>query len=212
MALMKKLELPDFLALVDKKIGRDSAMAMVATDLDNFGVLNEIAGHEVGNQALAAWEKTLNGSVPGDAIVGRLGGDEYAIALPEHSAEMALIVFEEIRNHFAEHPFVPELAPDKRHQGRAPLGVSAGIAARPPHATDTVELLRAADQALARAKREGRNRIAIYVEEKMTLKSNYYARATLERLAKVSAHTGRTEASLLREALDDLLAKHRDEL
>jgi diguanylate cyclase (GGDEF)-like protein len=212
MALMKKLEIPDFLALVDKKIGAGAAMAMVVTDLDNFGVLNEIAGHEVGDRALAAWEKTLTGSVPGDAIVGRLGGDEYAVALPEHSAEMALIVFEEIRNHFAEHPFVPELDHEKRHPGRAPLGVSAGIAARPPHATGPVELLRAADQALARAKREGRNRIAIYVEEKMTLKSNYYARATLERLAKVSAHTGRTEASLLREALDDLLAKHRDEL
>jgi diguanylate cyclase (GGDEF)-like protein len=212
MALMKKLEVPDFLALVDSKIGPGLPVAMVATDLDNFAALNESAGFEVGNQALAAWEKTLNGSVPAGAIVGRLGGDEYAVALPEHSAEMALIVFEEIRNHFADHPFVPELAPDKRHPGRAPLGVSAGIAARPPHATDSVELLRAADQALARAKREGRNRIAIYVEEKMTLKSNYYARATLDRLAKLSSKTGRTEASLLREGLDDLLAKYRNDL
>ena len=69
-----------------------------------------------------------------------------------------------------------------------------------------------ADQALARAKREGRSRVAIFVEEKMTLKSNYYSRATLDRLAKLSGKTGRTEASLLREGLDDLLAKYRDEL
>ena len=212
MALMKKLEVPDFLALVDKKLGKDGPLALVATDLDNFGTLNNTLGHEVGDQALQSWEKTLNGSLPKDAVVGRLGGDEYAVALPDHSAETALIVFEEIRNHFRDHPFVPELARSDRHPGRPPLGVSAGIAARPPHATDTVELLRAADQALARAKREGRDRIAIYVEEKMTLKSNYYSRATLDRLAKLSSHTGRTEASLLREGLDDLLAKYRDEL
>jgi diguanylate cyclase (GGDEF)-like protein len=204
MALMKKIEVPDFLELVDKKVRPADAMAMVMTDLDNFASLNNAAGHEVGDQALAAWERTLTGSLPKEAIVGRLGGDEYAVALPDHSAETALILIEEIRIHYVEHPFAPNLNP--------PLSVSAGVAARPPHAVDTVDLLRAADQALARAKREGRSRVAIFVEEKMTLKSNYYSRATLDRLAKLSTKTGRTEASLLREGLDDLLTKYRDEL
>ena len=204
MALMKKLEIPDFLALVDKKLGTGCAMAFAMADLDNFSSLNSAHGHEAGDQALASWERTLNGSLPKEAIVGRLGGDEYAVALPDHSAETALILFDEIRVHFAEHPFAPDLAPR--------LGVSVGVAARPPHASETIDLLRAADQALARAKREGRSRVAIFVEEKMTLKSNYYSRATLDRLAKLSSKTGRTEASLLREGLDDLLAKYRDEL
>ena len=204
MALMKKLEIPDFLALVDKKVGSDVALALVATDLDNFAGLNAAHGHEAGDQALASWERTLTGSLPKEAIVGRLGGDEYAVALPDHSAETALILFEEIRTHYVEHPFAPNLNPR--------LSVSAGVAARPPHAVDTSDLLKAADQALARAKREGRSRVAIFVEEKMTLKSNYYSRATLDRLAKLSTKTGRTEASLLREGLDDLLAKYRDEL
>ena len=204
MALMKKLEIPDFLAQVDKKLGSGAAMAFAMADLDNFASLNSAHGHEAGDKALASWERTLNGSLPKEAIVGRLGGDEYAVALPDHSAETALILFDEIRTHFAEHPFAPDLSPR--------LGVSVGVAARPPHATETIDLLRAADQALARAKREGRSRVAIYVEEKMTLKSNYYSRATLDRLAKLSTKTGRTEASLLREGLDDLLAKYRDEL
>ena len=204
MALMKKIEVPDFLALVEKKARTADAMAMVMTDLDNFASLNSAHGHEVGDQALASWERTLSGSLPKEAIIGRLGGDEYAVALPEHSAETALIVFEEIRVHFNQHPVAPDLNPR--------VSVSAGIAARPPHAVDIVDLLKAADQALARAKREGRSRIAIYVEEKMTLKSNYYSRATLDRLAKLSTKTGRTEASLLREGLDDLLTKYRDEL
>ena len=63
-----------------------------------------------------------------------------------------------------------------------------------------------------RAKREGKGRVLIYVEERMTMKSNYYTRAQLDRLSKLSAATSRTEASLLREALDDLLVKHRDRL
>lgn len=64
------------------------------------------------------------------------------------------------------------------------------------------------DEALYRAKSEGRGRVAIYVESKMTLKSNYYSKASLERLAKLSDALNRTEASLLREALDDLFVKH----
>ena len=44
------------------------------------------------------------------------------------------------------------------------------------------------------------------------MKSNYYSRASLDRLSKLAAATSRTEASLLREALDDLFAKHRDKL
>ena len=94
----------------------------------------------------------------------------------------------------------------------AELGASAGIAAAPPHGATGEELHRAAGEALMRAKREGRGRAAIYVDEKMTLKSNYYSRANLDRLAKLSGATSRTEASLLREALDDLFEKYRDEL
>jgi diguanylate cyclase len=74
------------------------------------------------------------------------------------------------------------------------------------------DLWRAAGQALMRAKREGGNRVAIYVEETMVLKSNYYSRANLDRLSKLSAASGRTDASLLRESLDDLFEKYRDQL
>lgn len=200
---MKKLEPGEFLASVETAV-RGGAVALAVSDIDNFASINSAHGHEVGDQALASWERTLTGSLPKEAIVGRIGGDEYVAALPDYSAESALILFEEIRAHFAAHPIVA---------GKPwRLDASIGIAARPPHASETVDLLRAADEALARAKREGRSRVAIFVEEKMTLKSNYYTRATLDRLAKLSDHTGRTEASLLREGLDDLLFKYRDHL
>jgi diguanylate cyclase len=53
--------------------------------------------------------------------------------------------------------------------------------------------------------------VVIFVEEKMTLKSNYYARGDLDQLSRLATSTARTEASLLREALHDLFDKHRGE-
>ncbi len=89
--------------------------------------------------------------------------------------------------------------------------LSAGLAARPPHGSTGDELMRAADSALSRCKRSGRNQVGIFIEDKMVMKSNYYSRATLDRLSALSRATNRTEASLLREAADMLLAEYAGE-
>jgi diguanylate cyclase len=177
-------------------------VAVAVSDLDEFATINAQHGHDAGDAVLSAWERVLESNIPAGAEVIRLGGDEYAVILPALSAENALILVDEIRGHFAAHAIagVPEAT------------ASVGVAANPPHGATADELWRAADQALMRAKRDGRDRIAIYVEEKMVLKSNYYSRAALDRLSRLSEVSARTEASLLREALDDLLEKHRAEL
>lgn len=173
-------------------------VAVALADLDGFRALNEVHGREAGDRALQIWVDTLVGSLPADAIVGRLGGDEFGIALPDASAENALIQLEEIRTHLTEHP-VDDVT----------ISATFGVAARPPHAADIDDLFRCAADALARGKREGGGRVAIYVEERMVLKSNYYSRGALHRLSKLAGRLNRTEASLLREALDDLFQKHR---
>lgn len=173
-------------------------VAVALADLDRFRELNETHGRAAGDRALQVWVDTLVGSLPQNAIVGRLGGDEFGIALPNSSAENALILLEEIRAHLAEHPV----------DGWT-IGATFGVAARPPHATETDDLFRCAADALARGKRDGGGRVAIYVEERMVLKSNYYSRGSLHRLSKLAGRLNRTEASLLREALDDLFQKHR---
>lgn len=178
--------------------------SLALLDLDNFADINEDYGHSGGDEVLRSLERVLLGSLPAEAIVGRIGGDEYAVALLETPAENALILLEEIRTHFSNRQAAPKV-PRKVH-------LSIGIASRPPHAETFQELLRAASEALYRAKSEGRGRIAIYVEAKMTLKSNYYAKSSLEKLSKLSSALNKTEASLLREALDDLFVKHSDSL
>jgi diguanylate cyclase len=178
-------------------------LAVAVADLDRFAELNDRLGMDAGDRVLGTFERTLSGSLGPHAVIARIGGDEYAIGLPGTSAESALIQLEEVRAHYAAHGVegVEEA-----------VNASFGIAARPPHAEDTADVLRCAAEALMRAKREGSARSVIYVEEKMTMKSNYYSRASLDRLAKLAATTSRTEASLLREALDDLFVKHRDKL
>jgi diguanylate cyclase len=172
-------------------------VALALVDVDEFKELNDEQGREAGDEVLRSLERTLSSNLPSDAIVARVGGDEYALALRRISPESALILLEEMRAHLSL---------------RESVSISVGIAARPQHATGAADLLRAAGEALFRAKREGRGRVAIYVEDRMTLKSNYYPKAALDRLSKLSDATGRTEASLLREALDDLLARRSDEL
>jgi diguanylate cyclase (GGDEF)-like protein len=202
MTLLTPIDPAELAHVVDGLIASGQTVAVALTDLDGFGLINENYDTKDADGVLLAYQRTLTGSLPSDAVVMRLGGDEFGVALVDQSAESALIVLDEIRAHLAGRPATVKV---KQH-----IGMTAGIAARPPHATTGAELIRAADQALHRAKRDGGGRIAIYVEEKMVLKSNYYPRASLERLAKLSAATDRTEASLLREALDTILDANRE--
>lgn len=207
MATTRRLAVTDrasFLASLDALLHHGHApLTLALTDLDGFAAVNDRHGRDAGDAALAAWHRVLEANLPDGGSVVRLGGDEFVAVLPATSAENAVVLLEEVRGHFSRMSIegVPVI-----------LTASAGIAASPLHGTTADDLWRAAGEALMRAKRDGRDRVALHVEEKMVLKSNYYSKAGLERLAKLSSATDRTEASLLREALDDLLYKHSDDL
>lgn len=189
-----------FLQSVQDAVG-DGPVSICLADLDRFAAINAELGHDAGDAVLDAWVRVVGGSLPDDAVVVRHGGDEFAIALPGMSPENALIVLDEIRSHLAAHPV--------EAVGRT-ISATFGVAGRPAHAVALDDLLRCANAALMRGKREGGGRVAMYVEEKMVLKSNYYRRADLDRLARLANASARTEASLLREALDDLFGKYRE--
>ena len=172
-----------------------TAVAVGVLDLDGFGPINERDGHAAGNELLARCEAAIRSALPAEALVAHVRGDEFAVAIPDAAPETLLIALEGARR---------SVAADE------PVTLSAGVAGRPQHGASSDELLSAADTALVRAKREGGNRVAMAVDERMVLKTSYYAPAALHRLAKLARRTGRPEASLLREALDDLLGKHRD--
>ncbi len=190
-------------ALAIDDFARDLPISVVMTDLDGFGDFNDAAGRADGDRLLATFERALRTNLPKESLVDRIGGDEWVVAFPGVSLENALVLINEVRVHIESIGLGSEAHP---------VTLSAGLAARPPHGTTGDELLRAADEALSRSKRAGRNRVGIYVEDKMVMKSNYYSRATLDRLAALSRATNRTEASLLREAADKLLAEYAEEM
>jgi diguanylate cyclase len=173
----------------------DAPVAVGVLDLDGFGRVNDEQGQEAGDELLARIEARLVDGMPPGAIVAHLRVDEFAVALPEEPPEALLLALDAVR---------------RGVEDAEPVTMSAGVAGRPHHGASSEELLSAADSALVRSKREGANRVSIAVAERMVLKTSYYSPSALHRLAKLARRTGRPEASLLREALDDLLAKHRD--
>jgi diguanylate cyclase (GGDEF)-like protein len=182
------------------------SLTLALSDIDEFAPINANYGHAVGDKVIALVLKALEGSLPEGSFLARIGGDEFAVGMPGATPEEALIQLEEIRQYLSgkKHPLGEGLA--------LPVRLSIGIASFPQHVSDPKDLMGAADEALLRAKREGRSRVTIYVEDRMTLKSNYYSKAQLARLSTLSERLGRTEAALLREALSDLLDKYRGEL
>jgi diguanylate cyclase (GGDEF)-like protein len=132
---------------------RKEKVAVVVLDIDHFEQLNDADGHAAGDEALRIAARVLEGELrPGD-ICGRIGGDEFLLALVDSDAWGAERVVERIRGAAASAPV---------HAGHPGLTFSAGIAEFPRDARDQVGLTRLADGALYRAKRSGRNRCVVY--------------------------------------------------
>jgi diguanylate cyclase (GGDEF)-like protein len=132
---------------------RGEKVAVVVLDIDNFEQLNFAAGHAAGDEALRVAARVILGELrPGD-VCGRIGGDEFLLALPDSDAWGAERVVERLRSAIAAVPI---------RGGRTNLAFSAGIAEYPRDARDQQGLMRLADGALYRAKRSGRNRCVVY--------------------------------------------------
>ena len=112
---------------------------------------------------------------------------------------------EEIRRHLSDNTFALS---DKSKTEDVYITVSVGIASYPRDSKNAIELFRVADSALFRAKKLGKNKVCLSEAESMALKSSYFTRTQLDRLSELSKETEKTEAFLLREALDDLFKKY----
>jgi two-component system, cell cycle response regulator len=132
----------------------DNPLALVLVDLDQFRGINESFGHLVGDGVLRAVAQCLVAAVRETDTVARTGGDEFACILPQTHLAGALTVAERIRRDVAALRTGP--AADVL------LTASVGVGSHPAvHVQTPEELIGAADGCLARAKREGRNRVCL---------------------------------------------------
>ncbi|AKL94892.1 diguanylate cyclase [Clostridium aceticum] len=189
---------------VEEKIKDASeTFTLAMIDIDNFETVNSYYGETIGDKVIQKIASVLKQNLRSNDLVGRYNKDEFYVLFSNTNAETGLIIMEEIRRYFDENTF--QLS-DRKQDMR--IKISAGIANFPRDAKNSIELFRAADSALFRAKREGKNRVCLAENENMVLKSNYFTKTQLERLGELSKKTDKTEAFLLREALDDLFVKY----
>jgi len=131
--------------------GKEGSVSFAMLDIDHFKSVNDSYGHSVGDRVLKSLARFLQQRLRQSDTVGRYGGEEFAVILPDTGGEHATNVLNEIRENFSQ----------IRHQteeGDFSVTFSCGVAAF-PDLDDPVKINDAADQAMYAAKRGGRNRV-----------------------------------------------------
>jgi diguanylate cyclase (GGDEF)-like protein len=128
--------------------------ALILADLDDFKLVNDEFGHPIGDELLRAFAGALTEHVRDIDIPARLGGEEFAVLLPETSLEGAVAVAERLRRSLTVTPLL-------MGEGRPIRATASFGVAELSGSEGTDELLRRADAALYRAKDEGKNRVVV---------------------------------------------------
>ena len=138
--------------------GQATGIALLMIDVDHFKTVNDRYGHPAGDRALKQVADTLRSGIRAFDGIVRYGGEEFVVLMPGAGKEDALAAAERLRAAIAIMPFT--LAPGVVHR----LTVSIGVGLRSGRIHNAELLLQAADQAMYRAKRAGRNRVELASE------------------------------------------------
>lgn len=134
---------------------KKASLGLIMLDLDNFKHFNDTFGHEAGDHLLRTLGDFLGERVRREDVACRYGGEEFVLILAEASQEIVCQRAEEIRREFAKVPVW------YRGQGLESVTLSLGVAMFPDHGATGRDVLRAADDAMYRAKAQGRNRLVV---------------------------------------------------
>jgi diguanylate cyclase (GGDEF)-like protein len=146
-----------FITLADREVGRfrryGRPLSMLVLDIDKFKSVNDRFGHDVGDQMIVHVGNICQENKRSPDVVARVGGEEFAILLPETDLESSCIVAERLRRMVAERPL-------QTGGTSVPVTISVGVAELNPAMTGTSDLMKLADRMLYEAKRFGRDRVA----------------------------------------------------
>jgi two-component system cell cycle response regulator len=139
--------------LVDQAIARGKPLAVLILDIDYFKSINDTHGHDAGDAVLQDFAIRIRKSIRGIDLACRYGGEEFVVVMPETDMAVATMVAERLRRRIASEPF-----PIQKGARMIEVTISIGIAAL-GSSDDAAAVIKRADQALYRAKRDGRNRV-----------------------------------------------------
>ena len=140
--------------LVEHSINRGKPLSALAVDVDFFKPVNDTHGHDVGDKVLQEIAQRIRESIRNVDMACRVGGEEFIIILPATELHLAQKIAERIRKSIAGKPFNAGAL-----SGSLNITVSVGLSTLAGSTDKVDEFLKRADQALYRAKREGRNRV-----------------------------------------------------
>jgi diguanylate cyclase (GGDEF)-like protein/PAS domain S-box-containing protein len=140
-----------------RRFGRPFCVYMI--DIDHFKQINDTHGHAAGDQVLVGLAKRLKQRIRDIDIIGRYGGEELLVVLPETQLAQGLLAAERARGHVEQHPIRTE-------HGEIPVTISVGVAEIDAQISDLAALVDRADSAMYAAKQAGRNRVMAYRGEK----------------------------------------------
>jgi len=182
----------------------EGPFSVVTCDIDNLNNINTIYGDVIGDAVVNKVISIFNNNLSETDLISR-SGDEFTLLLVKKGAERSFMDLEEIRRYLSDNTFdLKSLTKTKNIN----ITLSFGVASYPRDSKNVIDLLRVADSGLFRAKKEGKNRICLSEAESMVLKSSYFTKTQLDRLSELSKANDKTEAFLLREALDGLFKKY----
>jgi diguanylate cyclase (GGDEF)-like protein len=165
-----------------RAIRQNSHLSLIFLDVDSFKYINDRHGHDAGDAVLRGVSGLMRRNLRAYDLLARVGGDEFAVLLPETSASDALKVAEKIRDGVSQM---------KIDEAPVRITVSMGVSTYPDHAIKSVEeLQKKADVALYRAKQFGRNSCQIYHDEKDAAsdEAGLLIRKTFEILTELQEH------------------------
>lgn len=146
---------------VARAVRTRSPLAVALIDIDHFKLVNDTYGHLAGDEALRAIARTFTMFLREYDLAGRFGGEEFALLLPQTSAVAAYKIAERMREHIGAMPIAATDEPDAEP---VRLTVSIGVAVLGRSGAQLTDLLAAADMALYRAKRAGRDQVWIVTD------------------------------------------------
>jgi two-component system cell cycle response regulator len=141
--------------LVHRSASRGKPLSVLILDIDFFKSINDTFGHDAGDEVLREFADRLKKSIRGIDLACRYGGEEFVVVMPDTDLGVATLVGERIRRRVAGEPF-----PIGQGDRQIEVTISVGIASRLGPSDEAAQILKRADEALYRAKRDGRNRVA----------------------------------------------------
>ena len=144
--------------MVERARRSGGPLAVMLLDIDHFKAVNDRWGHGGGDRVLAGVALRLRAWLPEEALVARIGGEEFLVALPDTGAAEARAWADGLRARVRARPFPLDLP----HGAEVRVTVSVGVAAAAgPHAAEASDLIARADAALYRAKNAGRDAVSM---------------------------------------------------